>query len=172
VLRSPWLGALAILIAGVIGYVLADGQDGSESTLASVTVTIRPTRDTGAAWDFGGGMPDPKTTVMQGETVLASCETKDTLKPTCAVAKTIDRGQGPVRVVVVDADASDDDLIGELVIDLGVVTTTGTGAVQAVDVAATASGAGAWERLRALWIALAIGVSIAIALALYRRRHA
>ena len=167
-LRSPWLGVLAVAIAGVVGYVLSDGHAGARS-IASVTVTIRPTRDTGAGWDFGGGAPDPKITVMQGERVLARCEAKDQLKATCAVNAPLD--SGPVRVLVVDADQSDDDEIGELVLDLGTPTTTGQGALQAVDVTLT-GGAGAWQKFRPLWISLAIGLGIAIALALYRRRHA
>lgn len=166
-LRSPWLGVLAVAVAGIVGYALSDGHAGAR-TLASVMVTIRPARDTGAGWDFGGGAPDPRITVMQGERVLATCEAKDQLKPTCAVNAALDRG--PVRVVVVDVDQSDDDEIGELVLDLSATTTTGQGAVQAVDVAMS-GGAGAWQKFRALWIALAIGFAIAVALALYRRRH-
>ena len=169
-LRSPWLGVLAVLVAGIVGYVLSDNH-ASDRTLESVTVTIRPTRDTGAAWDFGGGMPDPKITVAQGETTLAACEVKDSLKPTCAVNKAIDPAAGAVRVIVVDADSSDDDTVGEIVLDLGETTTTGAGAVQAVDIVASGGG-GAWQRFRALWIALAIGIAIAVALALSRRRHA
>ena len=167
-LRSPWLGVLAIAIAGVVGYMLSDGHSG-ERTLASVTVTIRPTRDTGAGWDFGGGLPDPKITVMQGDQVLARCEVKDQLKPTCAVNAPL--ATGAVRVIVVDADQSDDDQVGELALDLAEPTTTGQGAVHSVDVATTGGG-GAWQKFRALWIALAIGLAIAGALAVYRKRHA
>ena len=58
-LRSPWLGVLAVAVAGIVGYALSDGHAGAR-TLASVTVTIRPARDTGAGWDFGGGAPDPR----------------------------------------------------------------------------------------------------------------
>ncbi len=166
-LRSPWLGVLVLVVAGVLGYALSEG-DGGPRTLGSVTVTIRPTRDTGAGWDFGGGLPDPKITVLQGDTVLATCELKDQLKAPCAVGKPLD--PGAVRVAVVDVDQSDSDLVGELELDLSAATTTGTGAVQAVDVAIT-GGDGAWTRLRALWIALAIGLSIAVALALYRRQR-
>ena len=167
-LRSPWLGVLAIVVAGVIGFALSDEGAGAR-TLASVTVTIRPTRETGAGWDFGGGMPDPKVTVMQADRVLATCEAKDQLKPTCVVNATL--GPEATRVIVVDVDQSDDDMIGELVLATGEPTTHGTGAVQAVDVV-TSGGGGAWQRLRALWIALGIGTAIAFALALYRRRHA
>ena len=164
-LRSPWLGVLALVVAGVIGYALSDGDSG-QRTLASVTVSIRPTRDSGAAWDFGGGMPDPRVTVLQGDAALATCESKDQVKPVCVVGKPLEAGR--VRVVVVDVDQSDDDAIGELEIDLDAMT-TGTGAVQSVDVV-TSGGGGAWQRFRALWIALAIGLAIAVALALYRRR--
>lgn len=166
-LRSPWLGVLVLVVAGVIGYALSDAGDG-QRTLASVTVSIRPTRDTGPAWDFGGGLPDPRVTVLQGDAALATCETKDQLKPVCVVGKPL--GAGAVRVVVVDVDQSDDDVIGELELDLA-ATTTGGGAVQSVDVVTTGGG-GAWTRFRALWIALAAGLAIAVALALYRRRHA
>ena len=167
-LRSPWLGVLALVVAGVIGYALSDG-DGGGRTLASVTVSIRPTRDSGAGWDFGGGLPDPKVTVLQGETVLATCEAKDQIKPRCAVGKPL--GAGKLRVVVVDVDQSDDDTIGDLELDLAEPTTTGTGAVQTVEVATTGDDS-AWARFRALWIALAIGLAIAVALAVYRRRYA
>jgi len=170
VLRSPWLGILAIVVAGVVGYALSDGHAGPR-TIASVTVKIRPTRDTGAGWDFGGGLPDPKVTVVQGDSVLASCEAKDKLELVCVVNAQIDRAKGGVRVVVVDIDSSDDDAVGELVLDLESATTTGAGAVQAVDVA-TSGGGGAWQRFRALWIALAVGLAIAVALAGYRNRQA
>ncbi|MDQ3338140.1 MAG: hypothetical protein M4D80_23490 [Myxococcota bacterium] len=167
-LRSPWLGVLALVVAGVIGYALSDGGAGAPR-LESVTVTIRPTRDNGAAWDFGGGLPDPKITVQQGDTALATCEAKDQLKPTCAVHATLE--QGTLRVVVVDVDQSDDDVVGELAIAPAATTTAGSGALQAVDLVTTGGG-GAWARFRALWIALAIGLAIAVALALYRRRDA
>lgn len=167
-LRSPWLGLLAVVVAGVIGFVLSDGGAGAR-TLASVTVTIRPTRDTGAGWDFGGGLPDPKVTVLQADRVLATCEAKDEVKPTCLVNARL--GPEAVRVLVVDIDQSDDDAIGELVLALDDPTTHGAGALQAVDVA-TSGGGDAWQRFRALWIALGIGLAIAVALAVYRRRHA
>lgn len=176
-MRSPWLGVLAVLVAGVIGYVMSDGghAGGGSRRIESVALTIRPTRDTGAGWDFGGGAPDPKVTVLQGETTLATCELKDTLAPTCVVGATIDGAKGPVRVTVVDVDSSDSDAIGELVLDLGQPTTTGTGALQAV--AAKMSGGGAnstsaWRRFRPLWIALAAGIAVAFGLARYRRRGA
>jgi hypothetical protein len=165
VLRSPWLGLLVVVVAGVAGYALSDGGSG-ERTLQSVTVSIRPTRDTGAAWDFGGGLPDPRVTVLQGDAALATCEAKDQLTPVCVVNKVL--ATGPVRVTVVDVDQSDDDVIGELELDLD-ATTTGAGALQSADVT-TRGGGGAWVRFRALWIALAIGFAIAGALAVYRRR--
>jgi hypothetical protein len=170
VLRSPWLGVFAIVVAGVVGYALSDGDAGPQ-TIASVKVKIRPTRDTGAGWDFGGGLPDPKLSVVQGDRVLAKCEAKDKLELPCVVDAPIDRGKGAVRVVVVDADSSDDDVVGELVLDLDSATTTGPGAVQTVDIV-TSGGGGAWKRFRALWIALAFGLAIATALAVYRRRQA
>jgi hypothetical protein len=173
VLRSPWLGVLAVLVAGVIGYVMSDSHASGSRRIESVTVTIRPTRDTGAGWDFGGGAPDPKITVMQGETALATCEAKDTLTPMCAVNATIDSDKGPVRVAVVDVDSSDSDAIGELVLDLGQPTTTGSGALQAVTAKLSGSAGGsAWQRFRPLWIALAVGCAIAFGLARYRRRGA
>ena len=160
VLRSPWLGLLAIAVAGVVGYALSDtGQ--AARVIDGITVTIRATRDNGAAWDFGGGLPDPKIRVEHAGTVLATCEHENTLKATCKVGK---RADGPVRVIVDDIDTSDHDRIGEL--QLGAPT---SGALQ---VEATTASAGAWERLRALWIALAIGLALAGALAVYRRRHA
>lgn len=172
-LRSPWLGVLAILVAGVIGYVLSDGGRRGTRRLESVTVTIRPTRDTGAAWDFGGGAPDPKVTVLQGDTVLASCEAKDTLTPACAVDVTVAADKGPVRVAVVDVDTSDSDDIGELVLDLGAPSTTGPGAIVAVAVKTSGGGAAsAWQRFRPFWLALAIGLAIATGLAMHRRRRA
>jgi hypothetical protein len=173
VLRSPWLGVLVVLVAGVIGYVMSDGHGGGARRIESVTVTIRPTRDTGAGWDFGGGAPDPKVTVLQGEVALATCEAKDTLTPTCAVNMAIEADKGPVRVTVVDVDSSDSDAIGELVLDLGQPTTTGSGALQSV-AAKLSGGAGssAWQRFRPLWIALAAGFAIAIGLAMHRRRGA
>jgi hypothetical protein len=177
VLRSPWLGVLAVLVAGVIGYLMSDGGRGGGGTrrIESVTVTIRPTRDTGAGWDFGGGAPDPKITVLQGETMLATCELKDTLTPTCVVGATIDGAKGLVRVAVVDVDSSDSDAIGELVLDLAQPTTTGTGALQAVTAKVAggeASSTSAWRRFRPLWLALAVGIAVAFGLARYRRRGA
>lgn len=176
-LRSPWLGVLAILVAGVVGYTLSDGGASGAGTprrIESVTATIRPTRDSGTPWDFGRGAPDPRVTVSQGETVLATCEAKDTLTPTCAVNATIDAAKGPVRVAIVDVDASDSDDIGELVLDPNVLVTTGSGALQAVAVKQTGGAApthpGAWQRFRPLWIALAVGIAVALALARYRRR--
>lgn len=175
-LRSPWLGMLAIAVAGIVGYALSDtGTPASTTrTLDAVTVTIRPTRDTGAGWDFGGGLPDPKITVQQGDRVLATCEAKDQLETTCRVGAPIDRTQGPVRVVVVDVDSSDDDAVGELALALDEPTTHGDGAIQSVAIVAHggAQAASPWQRFRALWIALAIGLATAVALALHRRRHA
>lgn len=158
-LRSPWLGLLAVLVAGIVGYALSDGE--VERVVDEVTVTIRPTRDNGAAWDFGGGLPDPRVRVEGPSGVLATCEAKDVVKLACKVGA---RAEG-VRVVVVDVDSSDDDVIGELA--LGAPP---TGALQ-LD-AAMRGGGGAWQRLQALWIALAVGFAIAGALAVYRRRHA
>ena len=170
-LRSPWLGVLAITVAGIIGYVMSDGHAVGTRRLESVTATIRATRDTGAGWDFGGGAPDPKIVVTQGDATLATCEAKDTLTPTCAVHAVLDGS--PVRVSVVDVDTSDSDAIGELVLDLREPTTTGSGALQAVAVHQRGSGGGgAWQRFRPLWIALAVGIAIAAALRAHRRRRA
>ncbi len=172
-LRSPWLGVLAIVVAGVVGYALADGNGaGASTTIESVTITIRSTRDNGAAWDFGGGLPDPKITVDQAGAVLAECAAKDQLKVTCRIDRHVDRANGPIRVMVIDTDSSDNDTVGELQLDLDQATTAGTDALQSVDVASTGGATGPWLRFRALWIALAIGVAIAVALACYRRRHA
>ena len=164
-LRSPWLGPLAIAIAGVVGYVLSDGN--AEAELESVTITIKDTRENGAKWDFGGGLPDPRVRVERASVLLATCEAKDQLKVTCNVGATITE---PARVVVVDVDSSDDDPIGEASIALDGASTT-TGALHAVEVALVGGG-GPWRRFRALWIALAIGVAVAGALSVYRRRHA
>ena len=165
-LRSPWLGPLAIAIAGVIGYVLSDGN--APSRLASISIAIKPVRDTGAKWDFGGNLPDPRVRVEHGAgQVLATCEAKDVLELTCNVDAEISEA---VRAIVVDVDSSDDDPIGEATIALD-GTTTITGALQSVS-PALAGGGGAWQRFRALWIALAIGAAVAGALSLYRRRHA
>ena len=159
-LRSPWLGLLAIAVAGITGYALSDASR-VERVLEDVTVTIRPTRDTGGAWDFGGGLPDPQIRVEHDGNVLATCEAKDVLRVTCPVRARIDK---PVRVSVIDVDNTDHDLIGEQALD---APSTG-----ALVVAHRLSGGGnAWERFRALWIALAIGLAIAGALAMYRRRH-
>jgi hypothetical protein len=166
VLRSPWLGPLAITIAGIVGYVLSDGGDGG-STLDQVTVTIKETRESGAKWDFGGGMPDPRILVEQAGKPLATCESKDQLKATCRVGAAIDRSV-VVNVTVVDVDSSDDDPIGTAGVNLDGGTST-TGSVLAVD-AQTSGGGGAWQRFRPLWIALGIGLAIAIVLARYRRR--
>src|SRR5436190_1297856 len=84
---TPWLGGLAIVIAGIAGYVLSDASPGE--TLEAVVVEIRPQRDSGAGWDFGGGMPDPRVRVEQAGKVLATCEAKDVVKLTCAVGKPI-----------------------------------------------------------------------------------
>jgi hypothetical protein len=158
-MRSPWLGVLVISIAGVVGYMVSDAKP--EETLDAVAVDIRPTRDTGAGWDFGGGMPDPRVRVEQAGTVLATCEAKDVVKLTCAVGKAVDRAK--VRVIVVDIDSSDDDPIGDAKLDesSGALTTH----------AILSGGAGAWTRFRALWIALAIGIVIATGLAILRRRR-
>ena len=160
-LRSPWLGLLAILVAGIVGYALSDASRVAR-VLDDVTVTIRPTRDAGGAWDFGGGMPDPKITIEHDGKVLASCEAKDQLRVTCKVRARIDK---PVRVNVIDIDNTDHDLIGEQALD---APSTGALVVEY----RTSGGGNAWERFRALWIALAIGCAIAGALAMYRRRHA
>lgn len=168
-LRSPWLGPLAFAVAGVIGYALSEGP--SARTVDAVTVTIRPTRENGAGWDFGGGLPDPKITVGQGDHVLATCEAKDQLKVTCAVRAPLDRTRGALKITVVDVDSSDDDLVGELVADPDAPVTTGTGAVQAIELR-TRGGDDPWRRFRPLWIALAIGLALAAALARYRQRHA
>jgi hypothetical protein len=141
--------------------VLSD--DASTQTIEDVRVTIRPTRDAGTPWDFGGGLPDPKVRVEAGGKVLATCpEVKDTLVTTCHVGAS---AEGKVRVIVVDVDSKDDDVIGEVVL--------GDDATGALTVQATThGGAGPWQRFRALWIALAIGAVVAGALAMYRRRHA
>jgi hypothetical protein len=95
---------------------------------------------------------------------------KDQLKATCRVNVRVDRAKGEVRVVVVDADSSDDDAIGDAALDLeGAVTSAG--ALQAVE-ARTRGGGGAWTRFRELWIALAIGMIVAVGLAMHRRRSA
>ncbi|HLL24892.1 MAG TPA: hypothetical protein VK427_22315, partial [Kofleriaceae bacterium] len=171
VLRSPWLGPLVIAITGLVGFVLSPGH-ASAPTLDRVTVSIRATRDSGAGWDFGGGQPDPRITVAQGTTLLATCEAKDQRQATCEVGARIERDKGAVRVSVVDVDTTDHDTVGDLVIDLGQVTTPGGGALERVDVVMRDTDNGAWARMRPLWIALAIGVVVALVLLVYRRRDA
>lgn len=158
-LRSPWLGVLAIVIAGIAGYAASEGS--LEERLDAVVVEIRPTRDTGAGWDFGGGLPDPRIRIEQAGSVVATCEAMDTLKTSCAVGKVVDRAK--VRVIVLDVDSSDDDPIGD--VKLG--EASGALSTQAI----ASGGAGPLVRFRALWIALAIGIGVAGALAIYRRRH-
>lgn len=165
-LRSPWLGVLAVALAGIAGYILSDPAPPAR-VLDEVTVTLRATRDTGAGWDFGGGLPDPRVTVERAGVVLATCEGRDVLALACKVGKRVD---GPVRVTVIDVDSSDHDVMGTL--ELADAHATGGGAVQAVDARFSGGGDGAWQRFRPLWIALAIGLAIAGALAQYRRRHA
>jgi hypothetical protein len=159
VLRSPWLGVLAIVIAGIVGYALSDRIP--SETLEDVTVEIRATRDNGAGWDFGGGLPDPRVRVEQSGQVLATCEAKDTLKLACPVGKPITRRS--VRVIVVDVDSSDDDPIGD--VEIG-------GVSGALSTRASVSSGGPWTRFRPLWIALAIALAFAAALAVHRRRQA
>jgi hypothetical protein len=167
VLRSPWLGPLAITIAGVLGFMLSDDHAG-EVVIEDVTVTIRETRETGARWDFGGGLPDPRIRVEQAGLLIAQCPAvKDRLTATCAVNARVNRSRGEFRVSVVDADASDDDAVGEAVLDLGHAV-AGTGSLVSVETR-THGGETPWERFRALWIALAIGIAIAGGLAVYRR---
>ena len=165
-LRSPWLGLLAVAIAGIAGYVLSNPEPASR-VLEAVTVELRATRDSGAGWDFGGGLPDPRVEVERAGRTLATCEGKDVLAVTCNVGVAVD---GPVRVTVIDVDSSDHDAMGTL--DVAGDRVTGNGAVRAVDPRFSTAAAGAWQRFRPLWIALAIGLAIAAALAVYRRRHA
>ncbi len=167
-LRSPWLGVLAIVVAGIVGFALS-GNTGP-LTLDAVTVKVRPTRDSGAPWDFGGGLPDPKVSVDQAGRGLAACpEVKDKLEVTCHVGAPIDDDRS-VRVMVVDADTSEDDMIGEIAVDPA-VGHVAAGPLE-VDLVTSGGASNAWQRFRALWIALAVGLAVAGALAWYRRRHA
>jgi len=171
-LGSPWVGGAVIAVAGAIGLAFVD-ERAAELTLDEVSVTVRAKRDSGSPWDFGGGLPDPVVRVEQAGRVLASCpEARDRLEVRCPVNARLARDAGAVRVIVVDKDSADDDVIGELALVLparGRATQPGPGALASVDVA-TRDGGRRLARLVPLWIGLGAGVLIALGLFVVRRR--
>lgn len=85
---------------------------GTEATLTAIQVVLPNNKETGVAWDIGGGAPDPFVVVRQnGLTLLTTDRVTDSLSARWAPGLGFDRTQ-VLEVEVFDGDVSNDDAVG------------------------------------------------------------
>lgn len=85
---------------------------GTEATLLVLQVVLPNNKETGVAWDMGGGAPDPFVVVRQnGVTLLSTERVQDTLAARWEPHLLFDRTL-PLEIDVYDGDVSNDDAVG------------------------------------------------------------
>ncbi len=98
--------------AAPVPVVAPPPPPGTEATLAVIQVVLPNNKETGVAWDIGGGAPDPYVIVRQnGLTLLTTARVHDSLSARWEPALVFDRTQ-PLEVEVFDGDVSSDDAVG------------------------------------------------------------
>lgn len=93
--------------------------------LRRVEVQLPSTKESGLAWDAGGGAPDPYVMIRQGGAVLATTErVQDSLSGAWAMDVAVSASE-PFRIEVVDRDVAADDPVASIEIDPDVVVDEG-----------------------------------------------
>jgi C2 domain len=97
---------------GAVPVPVPPPPPGSEATLLVLQVVLPNNKETGVAWDIGGGAPDPFVVVRQnGITLLSTERVQDTLAARWEPGLVFDRTL-PLEIDVYDGDVSNDDAVG------------------------------------------------------------